>query len=156
MLSADFLSYPWYSWSVISCYAMSISCDNSFYSSDLLGSEFFLPKVNYSIELMILIKTKIGYLACLCCPCRRAGVPGGHTLVSGWPPHITHAGDMTSQNSSYDITHIRDMKTQYSDNVIIVLIITFACVLFFISILINVTIVIIHIKTPSLRTISNR
>ena len=66
--------------------------------------------------------------------------------------------DMTSNNASNvsDITEIRDMTSHYRDNVSLVAIIMATTVLFLTSILINVTIVVIHIKTPALKTISNR
>ena len=68
---------------------------------------------------------------------------------------------LTSHNLSELRTDICVMTdsgctTEYREHVVSVIILATVSLLFLTSVLINVTIVIIHIKTSSLRTISNR
>ena len=63
---------------------------------------------------------------------------------------------LTSNNlSEHGDSEVRD-HCEFRDNVVNVILLCTVSLLFLLAILINVTIVIIHIKTSSLRTISNR
>ena len=82
--------------------------------------------------------------------------------VSSELTSLLYAGDintsgrvMTSKNMTSHITEICDMMAN-RDHAVVGASIIAASLIFFISIMINVTIVIVYAKTPSLRTISNR
>ena len=63
---------------------------------------------------------------------------------------------MSAGLTAGNLSEYREDICEYRGNVISVVILSTVSLLFLLSILINVTIVIIHIKTSSLRTISNR
>ena len=68
------------------------------------------------------------------------------------------AAVLTTTNLSHnkaDICEVTD-QCELRESVVSVVILATVSLLFLLSVLINVTIVIIHIKTSSLRTISNR
>ena len=68
------------------------------------------------------------------------------------------AGVRSSNNLSQpgpEICEVRE-DCELRDNVVALIILGTVSLLFLLSVLINVTIVIIHIRTSSLRTISNR
>ena len=68
----------------------------------------------------------------------------------------SQTAEMSAGLTTGNLSEYREDICEYRGNVISVVILSTVSLLFLLSILINVTIVIIHIKTSSLRTISNR